>query len=136
LPLRSNFNKASFFGGAVIPATQNPVYVLEYVGVTHLDPIALHNLNSRSKKLKFIGSVLRDDFGTASDIDFLIEFENDKVPGLIGLSRMERELFAIPNGRKIDLRTPQDLSKYLDMMHWRMLRSNMQHDLIRLRHMA
>ena len=181
MPLRSNFNKASFFGGAVIPATQNPVYVLEYAGVTHLDPIALHNLNSRSKKLKFnlnsvnililqkipegtkiskskiklpseeiaafckknhirklslFGSVLRVDFGPASDIDFLIEFENDKVPGLIGLSRMERELFAIPNGRKIDLRTPQDLSKYSDMMYWRMLRSNMQHDLIRLRHMA
>ena len=63
-------------------------------------------------KLSLFGSVLRDDFGPASDLDFLVEFENDKIPGLIGLSRMERELSAILNGRKIDLRTPQDLSKY------------------------
>ncbi|MEJ2038769.1 MAG: nucleotidyltransferase domain-containing protein, partial [Desulfosarcinaceae bacterium] len=56
-------------------------------------------------KLSLFGSVLRDDFSPASDLDFLVEFESDKAPGLIGLSRMERELSAILNGRKIDLRT-------------------------------
>jgi predicted nucleotidyltransferase len=63
-------------------------------------------------KLSLFGSVLRDDFSSDSDIDFLVEFEPGKVPGLIGLSRMERELSEILGGRKVDLRTPQDLSKY------------------------
>ena len=64
------------------------------------------------RKLSLFGSVLRDDFSSESDIDFLVEFETGKVPGLIGLSRMERELSKILSGRKVDLRTPQDLSKY------------------------
>lgn len=64
------------------------------------------------RKLSLLGSVLRDDFSPDSDIDFLVEFETGKVPGLIGLSRMERELSKILGGRKVDLRTPQDLSKY------------------------
>ena len=64
------------------------------------------------RKLSLFGSVLRDDFSSDSDIDFLVEFEPGKVPGLIGLSRMERELSEILGGRKVDLRTPQDLSKY------------------------
>ena len=63
-------------------------------------------------KLSLFGSVLRDDFSSDSDIDFLVEFEPGKVPGLIGLSRMERELSEILGGRKVDLRTPQDLSIY------------------------
>ena len=64
------------------------------------------------RKLSLFGSVLGDDFSPDSDIDFLVEFETEKVPGLIGLSRMERELSEILSGRKVDLRTPQDLSKY------------------------
>ena len=64
------------------------------------------------RKLSLFGSVLCDDFSSDSDIDFLVEFEPGKVPGLIGLSRMERELSEILGGRKVDLRTPQDLSKY------------------------
>jgi predicted nucleotidyltransferase len=63
-------------------------------------------------KLSLFGSALRDDFRPDSDIDFLVEFEAGKVPGFIGLSRMERELSKILGGRKVDLRTPQDLSKY------------------------
>jgi len=64
------------------------------------------------RRLSIFGSVLRDDFGSDSDIDFLVEFEPGKVPGLIRLSRMERELSEIIGGRKVDLRTPEDLSKY------------------------
>ncbi len=64
------------------------------------------------RKLSLFGSVLRDDFRSDSDIDFLVEFETGKAPGLIGLSRMERELSEILSGRKVDLRTPQDLSIY------------------------
>jgi predicted nucleotidyltransferase len=64
------------------------------------------------RKLSLFGSVLRDDFKSDSDIDFLVEFEDGKAPGLIGLSRMERELSEMLGGRKVDLRTPQDLSIY------------------------
>jgi len=64
-------------------------------------------------ELDVFGSAATGDFDPArSDIDFLVEFTTGKVPGLIGLSRMERELSEILNGRKVDLRTPQDLSKY------------------------
>jgi len=34
------------------------------------------------------------------------------LPGLLGIARMERELSAILEGRKIDLRTAEDLSRY------------------------
>jgi predicted nucleotidyltransferase len=63
-------------------------------------------------KLSLFGSVLRDDFRPTSDVDVLVEFESGHVPGLFGLARMERELSALLGGRKVDLRTPQDLSRY------------------------
>ena len=62
--------------------------------------------------LAFFGSVLRDDFSPDSDVDVLVEFEPGSVPGLFGLARMERELGALLGGRKVDLRTPEDLSRY------------------------
>lgn len=62
-------------------------------------------------KLSLFGSVLRSDFGPNSDIDVLVEFETGRVPGLITLSGLELELGKI-FGRKVDLRTPEDLSKY------------------------
>jgi hypothetical protein len=68
--------------------------------------------NNNIKKLSLFGSVLRNDFRRESDIDVLVEFEKDGTPGLLGISRMERELSQIFGGRKIDLRTPEDLSKY------------------------
>jgi uncharacterized protein len=63
------------------------------------------------RKLAVFGSVLRDDFNAESDIDFLVEFEPEHVPGLIRLAGMELELSEMIN-RKADLRTPQDLSRY------------------------
>lgn len=62
-------------------------------------------------KLSVFGSALREDFGPDSDVDFLVEFEPGHVPGLIRLAGMERELSELI-GRKADLRTPQDLSRY------------------------
>jgi len=63
-------------------------------------------------RLAVFGSALRSDFRPDSDIDLLVEFEPGQVPGLFGISRMERELSILFGGRKIDLRTPEDLSKY------------------------
>lgn len=64
------------------------------------------------RKLAFFGSVLRDDFGPASDIDVLVEFEPDHIPGLIRLSGMEIELGELLGGRKADLNTAKTLSPY------------------------
>jgi predicted nucleotidyltransferase len=56
--------------------------------------------------------VLREDFRADSDIDILVEFEQDHIPGLFGIAHLERELSAILGGRDVDLRTPEDLSRY------------------------
>ena len=63
-------------------------------------------------RLALFGSVLRDDFRPDSDVDVLVEFEAGHVPGFFGIARLERELSKLLNGRKVDLRTPQDLSRY------------------------
>ncbi len=64
------------------------------------------------KKLALFGSVLRKDFGPDSDIDVLVEFEPSHTPGLIRLAEMEPELSELFDGRAVDLRTPEDLSRY------------------------
>ena len=62
-------------------------------------------------KLALFGSVLRDDFRPESDVDILVEFEPGYRVGLIRLAGIELELSALL-GRKVDLRTPADLSRY------------------------
>jgi len=64
------------------------------------------------RRLAVFGSALRSDFRPDSDIDLLVEFEDGHTPGLFGIARMERELSVLLEGRKTDLRTPQDLSRY------------------------
>ncbi len=63
------------------------------------------------KSLAFFGSVIRNDFGPDSDIDVLVEFEDDARIGFFELGRMERELSELLNGR-VDLNTPNSLSPY------------------------
>jgi len=63
------------------------------------------------QKLSLFGSVLRDDFTPESDVDFLVKFEPEHIPGLIRLAGMEIELSNLI-GRKADLRTAGDLSRY------------------------
>jgi hypothetical protein len=63
------------------------------------------------RKLALFGSVLRPDFGPESDVDVLVEFEPGHPVGLLRLAGMERELSTLL-GRKADLRTPADLSRY------------------------
>jgi uncharacterized protein len=65
----------------------------------------------RIKRLSLFGSVLRDDFKPTSDIDVLVEFEHGHVVGYITFAGMELELSKII-GRKVDLRTPAELSHY------------------------
>lgn len=53
-------------------------------------------------ELSLFGSVLRDDFGPASDVDVLVEFAPERTPGYFGLMEMEDELVAAV-GRRVDL---------------------------------
>ncbi|MCD6155007.1 MAG: nucleotidyltransferase family protein [Candidatus Verstraetearchaeota archaeon] len=64
------------------------------------------------RRLSVFGSALREDFREDSDVDILVEFEPEHTPGLLKLARMERELAQLLGGRKVDLRTPEDLSRY------------------------
>ena len=64
------------------------------------------------RRLSLFGSVVRDDFRPDSDVDVLVAFEEGHVPGLFGIARMERELSALVGGRRVDLRTAEDLSRY------------------------
>jgi predicted nucleotidyltransferase len=63
------------------------------------------------RKLALFGSILTDRFRPDSDVDVLVEFELEHVPGLFGIVEMESELGGML-GRKVDLRTPGDLSRY------------------------
>lgn len=64
------------------------------------------------RRLAVFGSLLRDDFGPESDIDLLVEFEPGHRHGLYDLSRMEMELEETLGGRRVDPRTPGDLSRH------------------------
>ena len=66
-----------------------------------------HNI----RRLSLFGSQLKGGADPKSDIDLLVEFENGKEPGLLGLADMEHELSALL-GRAVDMRTPGDLSRY------------------------
>jgi len=62
-------------------------------------------------KMSLFGSALHDELKPDSDIDILVEFDKNHMPGLFDVSRMEIEL-SETIGRKVDLRTPEDLSRY------------------------
>ena len=64
------------------------------------------------QKLSLFGSVLRDDFGSESDIDVLVEFEPGAGVGFFELYDMEKELSLMFGGRKVEITTPRSLSKY------------------------
>ncbi len=62
-------------------------------------------------RLALFGSRLAGTPRPDSDVDLLVEFEPGGGPGLLGLAEMEAELSALLSGRRVDLRTPRDLSR-------------------------
>jgi predicted nucleotidyltransferase len=56
------------------------------------------------------GSILREDYGPGSDVDVLVEFESDHIPGLAFFA-MQDEL-SVLFGKNVDLNTPRCLSRY------------------------
>jgi len=63
------------------------------------------------KRLALFGSSLTDRFGPQSDVDLLVEFEPDAEVGFLEMAEMEIQLGSFL-GRKVDLRTAQELSKH------------------------
>ncbi len=78
------------------------------------DKRALERLCRRHgiRRLSLFGSVLKGTAGPESDIDLLVEFEPEAVPGLLGMAAVEAELSDLLGGRRVDLRTAQELSRY------------------------
>ena len=64
------------------------------------------------RRLSLFGSVLKGTDRPDSDIDLLVEFQPENVPSLLGMAAIEAELSDLLDGRRIDLRTPQELSRY------------------------
>ncbi|MCB1006816.1 MAG: nucleotidyltransferase family protein [Acidimicrobiales bacterium] len=86
---------------------------MELASGTTVDDAALAELCRRYgiRHLALFGSALRDELGPDSDIDLLVEFERDRVPGLLRLAVIELD-FERLLGRRVDLRTRDDLSPY------------------------
>jgi predicted nucleotidyltransferase len=64
------------------------------------------------RRLSLFGSRAKGNAHPDSDIDLLVEFAPGEEPGLIGLAAMENELSRLMDNRKIDLRTPGELSHH------------------------
>jgi predicted nucleotidyltransferase len=76
------------------------------------DTLAEYCEQHHIRKLSLFGSYGRGASRDDSDIDLLVEFEPGKEPGLIALAGMALELSDLLGGVRVDLRTPQDLSRY------------------------
>lgn len=61
--------------------------------------------------LALFGSILTNQFNDLSDIDLLVKFQTNHLPTIFGLISMEEELTCIL-GRKVDLKTANELSPY------------------------
>jgi predicted nucleotidyltransferase len=68
-------------------------------------------LKNHIQTLALFGSVITERFHKSSDVDVLVQFDSQHIPGLIRFSELELELEEI-FGRHVDLRTPKDLSRY------------------------
>ena len=82
--------------------------LLDYVSKEKLEEFCKkHHI----KKLAIFGSAIKGMLRADSDIDILVEFEENNTPGLLTFCGMQNELSDMI-GREVDLRTPQDLSRY------------------------
>jgi predicted nucleotidyltransferase len=64
------------------------------------------------RRLWLFGSTLKGDARPDSDIDLLVEFSRAAKPSLLDLADIEQELSGLLGGRRVDLRTAEDLSRY------------------------
>jgi predicted nucleotidyltransferase len=64
------------------------------------------------RRLSLFGSTLKGTSRPDSDVDLLVEFEPGAKPGLLTMAQIEIDLSSLLGGRKVDLRTAGDLSRY------------------------
>lgn len=64
------------------------------------------------RRLALFGSQLKGTATPESDVDLLVEFDPANMPSLFGIAAMEIELSELLGGKKVDLRTAGDLSRY------------------------
>ena len=76
------------------------------------DPLASLCRRYRIRRLSLFGSTLKGTNRLDSDVDLLVEFEPGATPGLFTMAAIELELSPLIGGRKVDLRTAEDLSRY------------------------
>lgn len=79
-----------------------------------VDPDALASICKRHgvRKLSLFGSTLKGTARPDSDIDLLVEFEETARPSLFDMAQIEIELSELLGGRRVDLRTAEDLSHH------------------------
>ncbi len=63
-------------------------------------------------RIALFGSVLKGTARPDSDVDLLVAFVPGREPGLFELAAIEAELSTLLNGRRVDLRTAEDLSQH------------------------
>jgi len=64
------------------------------------------------RRLSLFGSVLKGGARPDSDVDLLVEFSREARPSFLDLAEIEQELSTLLAGRRVDLRTAEDLSRY------------------------
>lgn len=83
----------------------------QVAGRCPLDQLAAFCRRSHIRWLAVFTSVLHGTAQPDSDLDLLVEFDPAHTPSLLDMARLERELSALL-GRRVDLRTPPELSRY------------------------
>jgi hypothetical protein len=76
------------------------------------DDLARFCQRHRIRRLALFGSVLKGTARPDSDIDLLVEFEPEARPTLLDLAAIEEELSRQLGGKRVDLRTAAELSRY------------------------
>jgi uncharacterized protein len=64
------------------------------------------------RRLSLFGSELKGTARPDSDVDLLVEFTPQARPSLLDVASIEQELSALLDGRRVDVRTAEDLSRY------------------------
>ena len=65
------------------------------------------------RRLAFFGSVVRDDFTPERDVDVLVEFHPDRIPGWEFFGTIPDELSSVFAGRKVDLLTFDSINRWI-----------------------
>jgi uncharacterized protein len=80
----------------------------------HIDPAGLEQIcrRHRIRRLSLFGSVLKGRARPDSDVDMLVEFMPDARPTFLDMAQIELELSPLVGGRRVDLRTAEDLSRH------------------------